>query len=122
VWARLEAGGRPVAPQRWSAIPLLAAAALIVLVAGLGIVFTWMGSSSMEVAQVPEGPSTVSDGLDTLGFEEVEDLSPVLASDADENLGSQVWAAAVTGEAVWIEEMSDEDQIALLQALQKELG
>ena len=103
-------------------MPLLAAAALIILVAGLGAVFTWMGPSSTELALGTEGQPAESEDLYSLDLEEVDDLSPVLATDVGEDLGSQVWAAAVTGEAAWIEEMSDEDQIALLQALQKELG
>jgi hypothetical protein len=122
VEARLRAETRPAAPSRNVApVGLAAAAALLVL---LGAVALLPLSEGTGAGAPPEAPMALLSPEDLTPGDliRLEEAALTLAPASGEEIGAQVWATALGGETEWIGELSDEEQRALLEALDEDLG
>jgi hypothetical protein len=120
--ARLRARGVQPAPTRRVSALGLAAAALLVLALGVVTLLPLPERPGDEpLAESPMAflrPEGLSQG-ELAGLEEAV-LTLMPASGGE--IGARVWATALGAETDWIGELSDEEQRALLEALDEDLG
>jgi hypothetical protein len=120
--ARLRAGGAHPAPGRRASALGLAAAAVLLLAIGV-----------VTMLPLPEGPGDGAPAEGPMAFLRPEGLTQgelagleeavlTLMPASGEEIGAQAWATALGAETDWIGELSDEEQRALLEALDEDLG
>lgn len=119
---RLRAEASPADTSRSVAPAGLAAAAVLLLV--LGMVALLPLSEGPSTGAAPVGPMVIlsAEELGPGDLTRLEEAVHTLGPTSGEEIGAQVWATALGGETDWIGELSDEEQLALLEALDEDLG